>query len=174
MVANRNTSSPLIMGRISGPYGVKGWVRVRPYTSNPDALLGYRPWYLNTGSGTWQRREVLEGRLHGKGLVVRLTDCDDRDAAETLAGTEIGIYRSQLPQTEQDEYYWNDLVGMQVVTLDGEVLGTVNYLLETGANDVLVVAGGDRERLIPFIQEQVVASVDLDAGIIRVDWEADY
>jgi 16S rRNA processing protein RimM len=160
------------MGHITGAYGVKGWVRVRSYTSNPADLLDYQPWYLNI-DGTWQQCEVLEGRLHGKGLVVRLPECADRDAAQALAGTEIGIYRRQLPQTEHNEYYWNDLVGMQVVTLDGDVLGTVDYLLETGANDVLVVAG-ERERLIPFIRGQVVASVDLDAGIIRVDWDAEY
>jgi 16S rRNA processing protein RimM len=160
------------MGHISGPYGVQGWVKVRSYTSMPDDLLTYQPWYLNTG-GSWQRIEVLEGRLHGKGLVARLPDCGDRESAAALTGTEIGIYRSQLPQTEHNEYYWNDLVGAQVVTLDGEVLGVVDYLLETGANDVLVVTG-DRERLIPFIQGQVVASVDLDAGIIRVDWDVDY
>ena len=164
--------TPLVMGRISGPYGVKGWVRVRSYTRQPDDLLTYLPWYLRTGD-TWQAWKLLEGRPHGKGLVVRFPDCGDRESAEALAGTDIGIYRSQLPQTENNEYYWNDLVGAQVVTLDGEVLGTVNHLLETGANDVLVVTG-DRERLIPFIQGKVVASVDLDAGIIRVDWDTDY
>lgn len=176
-MAERNSNAgaedtPLVMGRITGPYGVKGWVRVRSYTRQPDDLLTYLPWSLHSGD-TWQVRELLEGRAHGKGLVARLSGCSDRDAAEALSGTEVGVYRSQLPLAQHNEYYWNDLVGTQVVTLDDKVLGTVNYLLETGANDVLVVTG-DRERLIPFIQGKVVASVDLEAGIIRVDWDADY
>ena len=164
--------TPLVMGRIGGAWGVKGWVKLKSFTSQPDDLLTYLPWYLGSGD-SWQATEVLEGRPHGKGLVARLVGCDDRDAAERLAGTDIGIYRHQLPQAEHNEYYWNDLVGVQVVTLEGKVLGTVDHLLETGANDVLVVAG-DRERLIPFIQGQVIASVDLDAGVIRVDWDPDF
>ena len=162
---------PLVMGRISGAYGVKGWVKVKSYTRQAGDLLSYLPWYLGTGSH-WQATQVLEGRLHGKGLVARLPGCDDRDAAERLAGTDIGIYRHQLPPAEHNEYYWNDLVGVQVVTLGGKTLGSVDYLLETGANDVLVVTG-DRERLIPFIHGQVIASVDLDAGVIKVDWDPD-
>lgn len=164
--------TPLVMGRISGPWGVKGWVKLKSFTSQPADLLGYQPWYLDSG-GNWEATEVLEGRPHGKGLVARLTGCDGRDAAECLTGTDIGIYRHQLPPAEHNEYYWNDLVGVQVVTLAGKTLGTVDHLLETGANDVLVVSG-DRERLIPFIQGQVIASVDLDAGVITVDWDPDF
>lgn len=164
--------TPLVMGRISAPWGVKGWVKVKSFTRQPDDLLAYRPWYLGSGD-SWQATAVLNGHAQGKGLVARLAGCDDRAAAERLAGTDIGIYRHQLPQAEHNEYYWNDLVGVQVVTLEGRALGTVDHLLETGANDVLVVAG-DRERLIPFIQGQVIASIDLDAGVIRVDWDPDF
>lgn len=163
---------PLIMGRITGPYGIQGWVRVIPYTEQNVDLLSYTPWQLHMGDG-WQARAVLEGRAHGKGLVVRLADCPDRACAEALAGTDIGIYRAQLPEAAPGEYYWNDLLGLRVRTLDGRELGTVDHLLETGANDVLVVRG-DRERLIPFLQGTVILTVDLTAGEIRVDWDPDF
>lgn len=116
---------------------------------------------------------MLEGRQHGKGVVAHLQDCDDRDQAQALMGHEIGIRRDQLPVTAPGEYYWSDLHGLKVITLDGEALGTVDHLIETGANDVLVVKG-ERERLIPFISEQVIISVDLDAGEIQVDWDKDF
>ena len=170
--ATPGLDSPIIMGRVTGPYGVKGWVRVMSYTGRPADLLTYMPWHLQRGN-TWQVTRVMESRTHGKGLVVRLPDCHDREQAQALAGSDIGIFRSQLPATGATEYYWSDLFGLRVVTLKGEQLGTVDYLLETGANDVLVVKG-TRERLIPFIQGQVIASVDLGAGEIRVDWDPDF
>ena len=116
---------------------------------------------------------MAEGSRHGKGVVARLVGCDDRDQAQSLMGYEIGVYRDQLPETEPGEYYWNDLKGLKVVTLQGESLGIVDHLIETGANDVLVVKG-ERERLIPFVQDQVVTKVDLDNGEIQVDWDKDF
>jgi len=162
----------LIMGRIASPFGVKGWVRVNAYTAMVDNLLGYSPWYLKLG-GDWQPTKPVDGRPHGKGLVVQLEGCRDRDAAAALTGTDIGIYRSQLPPPEADEYYWSDLIGLQVVTRDGQVLGVVDHLFETGANDVMVVKG-EQEYLVPFIREQVVESVDLESRRIRVDWDPDF
>ena len=160
------------MGRVTGPYGVNGWVRVISYTEPPEELLGYSPWYLQR-SGDWQATRVQEARTHGKGLVVRFPDCRDRDHAQEMAGSDIGIYRSQLPETGEDQYYWCDLLGLQVITLDDTPLGVVDHLIETGSNDVLVVRG-DRERLVPFIPGQVVDAVDLVAGEIRVDWDPDF
>lgn len=165
-------NGPLIMGRIAGPYGVQGWVRVIAYTGQAGNLLVYTPWYLRRGAA-WEASEILEGRVHGKGLVARLAGCRDRETAQTLAGTDVGIYREQLPPAARGEYYWIDLLGIRVVTLEGRELGTVDHLLETGANDVLVVRG-ERERLIPFVQGQVIHSVDLAAGEIRVDWDPDF
>lgn len=162
----------LVMGHIAGPYGVKGWVRVIPYTDTRDALLDYPTWQLHSGDG-WQAVSVLQGKPHGKGLVVQLDGYADRDAAATLSRAEVGVWRSELPATGRDEYYWSDLIGLQVVTLDGTVLGNVDHLIETGANDVLVVRG-EQECLVPFIQGQVIKSVELDAGLIRVDWTTDY
>ena len=170
--APRVEDDPIIMGRIAGPYGVKGWLRVVSYTEQPDTLIEYAPWYLRHGH-RWQPTRVIEVKRHAKGLLVRLPDCDDRDKAVELAGTDIGIYRRQLPVTSRDEYYWDDLIGLPVVTLDGQLLGTVDHLIETGANDVLVVRG-ERERLIPFIRGSVIAQVDLDGRVLRVDWDPDF
>ena len=162
----------LVMGRIASPFGVKGWLRVNAFTAVADTLLDYSPWYLKL-KGQWQAVEPLAGRHHGKGLVVQLKTCHDRDAAAALTGTDIGIYRSQLPPVATDEYYWSDLIGMQVITNDDQVLGVVDHLLETGANDVIVVKGA-HEYLVPYIRGQVVISVDLETRIIRVDWDPDF
>ena len=162
----------LVVGRIASPFGVRGWLRVNAFTAVVDSLLDYSPWYLKL-KGQWQAVELLSGRQHGKGLVVQLKMCHDRDAAAALTGTDIGIYRSQLPPVDADEYYWSDLMGMQVITKDGQVLGVVDHLFETGANDVIVVKG-EHEHLVPYIKEQVVKSVDLETRIIRVDWDPDF
>lgn len=174
MVADSNTpaDSPLVMGRIARPYGVKGWLHVITYTAHPENLLEYLPWYLHR-QGRWQAAELASGRCHGKGLVVQFAQCMDRDAAEALKGIEIGVYRDQLPASGNDEYYWSDLVGLQVITKQHRVLGVVDHLIETGANDVLVVKG-EQEFLVPFIQGQVVEAVDFETREIRVDWDPDY
>jgi 16S rRNA processing protein RimM len=145
---------------------------VYSYTQPRENIIQYQPWQLNQG-GDWQPRQVAEGRRHGKGVIARLADCEDRDQAMLLMDSEIGIRRDQLAAPEPGEYYWNDLQGLEVVTEKGESLGRVDHLIETGANDVLVVRG-DRERLIPFVMQQVVTRVDLDAGTIQVDWDKDF
>ena len=160
------------MGRILAPYGVKGWVKVVTFTEAPENLLAYSPWHLLL-NGCWQVAEVLDGREHGKGLVVHLAGCEDRDSAAGFGGTDIGVYRSQLPAPAADEYYWSDLVGLQVFTLQDTLLGVVDHLIETGANDVLVIRG-EREHLVPFVREQVIKSIDLETGVIRVDWDPDF
>ena len=164
--------TPIVMGRIGGPYGVRGWVHVVSFTMPADNLLDYRPWYL-ARKRDWQLTDVVEARRHGKGLVAKLPGCDDRDAAALLKGMSIGIQRGQLPEPGEDEYYWHDLEGLRVQTTQGMDLGTVDHLIETGANDVLVVKG-ERERLIPFIRGQVVLSIDLVAGEIQVDWDPEF
>jgi 16S rRNA processing protein RimM len=159
---------PIVLGRVAGVYGVRGWVRVFSDTDPRDNILRYAPWLLN---GTLHR--VLEGRKHGKGLVVRLEGCDDRDQAAALVGQAISIYRDQLPAPRPDEFYWADLEGLSVETLNGEPLGRVSHLFSTGANDVLVIKG-ERERLLPFVWDDVVKDVDFDAGVMRVDWDPDF
>lgn len=170
--SNTPADSPIVMGRIARPFGIQGWLHIATYTELPENLLEYQPWYLHR-QGQWQAARLADGRHHGKGLVVKFSDCNDRDAAEALKGIEIGVYRDQLPESAADEYYWRDLVGLQVITQDNRVLGIVDHLLETGANDVLVIKG-EEELLVPFIQGEVVKAVDLESREIRVDWDPDY
>ncbi len=165
------TSQPIILGRISGLFGVRGWVKVYSYTEPREAVLNYDRWLLIRKDG-WQEATVAEGQRHGKTVIVRIEGYDDRDQAAGLVGTEIGVPRDELPETGSDQYYWSDLEGLRVVHRDGSELGRVDYLLETGANDVMVVKG-ETERLIPFVMDKVVLGVDLANGEIRVDWEWD-
>jgi 16S rRNA processing protein RimM len=160
----------LVLGRVSGLYGVRGWVKVFSETEPRDNILSYEPWYLGAAH---RPRRLAEGRLHGKGLVVRLEGCENRDQAAALVGQEIAVRRDQLPPPEIDEIYWFDLEGLTVETLDGVSLGRVDHVFATAGNDVLVVKG-DRERLLPFVWDQVVRDVDLELGRIRVDWDLDF
>ena len=161
----------MILGRISGLFGVKGWVKVYSYTEPREAVLDYDRWLLS-GKNGWQEATVAEGQRHGKTVIVRITGYDDRDQAVGLIGTEIGVPRDELPEADSDHYYWSDLEGLSVVHRDGTELGKVDHLLETGANDVMVVKG-ETERLVPFVMDKVVLGVDLAKGEIRVDWEWD-
>ncbi|MEJ2059743.1 MAG: ribosome maturation factor RimM [Gammaproteobacteria bacterium] len=162
----------VVLGRVSGLYGVKGWVKVFSETQPRENILSYSPWQLKI-QGEWQTRTVETGRRQGKGVVAKLEGCDERDAAAALMGAEIAVSRDQLPPLESGEYYWADLVGLQVETLDGVPLGVVDHLFETGANDVVVVKGA-RERLIPFVRPEVVREIDLAAGRMRVDWDPEF
>lgn len=174
----------LAAGRITGCYGVRGWVKVQPFTENAADLLGFPAWWLQTREGL--KPVVLdEGRAHGRGLVVHLAGVDDRDAAESLRGRDLLVRSGELPDLEEDDFYWHQLENLQVWCRDrdtpgGEdvLLGSVHHLIETGANDVLVVLPcegsiDDRERLIPYLPEEVVRQVDLTTGRISVDWFVD-
>jgi len=173
-----NNMSVVMVGRIAGSYGIKGWVKVSSYTRPLENILHYGPWQLhNSGSGEFMRiAELAESRAHGKGLVAHIVGVDDRDQAGLLNGAEIFVDRDQLPEPDDGKYYWTDLEGMQVETLAGKVLGHVDQMLEAGAADVMVVCG-DAETgaryLIPFIRDEVIVDVDLDAKSIRVDWDND-
>ncbi len=159
------------MGRINAPFGIKGWVKIQPFTETLDALLDYPAWQIGKGS-QWRDVDVEEASVHGDFIVAKLIGCNDRDAALALRGQEIAVNREELPDTEEGEYYWEDLVGLAVVNREGQELGKVSKLLETGANDVLVVKG-EKEILIPFV-EAYVLKVDLAQGRIEVDWGLDY
>ena len=161
----------MILGRISGLFGVKGWVKVYSYTEPREAVLDYDRWLLS-GKNGWQEATVAEGQRHGKTVIVRINGYDDRDQAAGLIGTEIGVPRDELPEADSDHYYWSDLEGLSVVHRDGTEIGKVDHLLETGANDVMVVKG-ETERLVPFVMDKVVLGVDLVKGEISVDWEWD-
>jgi len=161
----------VVLGRIAGVFGVKGWVKVISHTEPREGILEYQNWLLRRGDG-WQAVRVQDGKRHGKSVIAKLTDIEDRDAAAELLDVEIAVTREDLPQTQDDVFYWTDLEGLLVVHRDGRSLGKVAYLMATGANDVLVV-DGDEERLIPFVMGEVILDVDLGKGQISVDWEWD-
>ena len=162
---------PLVLGRISGVFGVKGWVRVFDFSRERGSILEHPRWLLRRGAD-WQEAVLIAGQRHGKGVVAQLEGCEDRDQALALIGVDIAVWPQWLAAPEKDEYYWYQLEGMEVVNLAGEPLGRVDHLIETGANDVLVLSG-ERERLIPYLPE-TVREVDLDTGRMVVDWDKDF
>ncbi len=162
----------VVVGRVVGVFGVRGWVKVQSYTQPRENLLNYQPWLL-VSPGFAHERALLASRFSNKGLLALLAGCSDPTTALPLVGCEIAVPRGVFPAPEAGEYYWTDLVGLQVVTLQGVALGQVVNLLETGANDVLVVQG-ERERLIPYLPEQVVHEVDLAGGRLVVDWDPEF
>jgi 16S rRNA processing protein RimM len=159
------------LGRISGLFGVQGWVKVFSDTRPREAIVNYSPWLVKVG-GTWREIKVEDGRAQGKGVVVKLAGFDDRDQASGLVGAEIAVKIERLPPPRKSEYYWVQLVGLEVINLEGRRLGKVSRLFETGANDVIVVRNG-RERWLPATPN-VIRDVDLRAGVLRVDWDADF
>jgi len=161
----------VVLGKISGIYGVRGMVKVFSFTDLRDAILDYSPWFL----GSELRPYVLEeGRMQGEGVVAKLAEVSDREQARALIGQEIRIARKYLPDLEPGEYYWRDLIGMRVQNLEGQFLGNVKSFLETGANDVMVLDGEKSgELLIPW-SDTSAAGVDQSAGLITVDWQADW
>jgi len=166
----------VVVGQISGPFGVKGWAKVFSFTEPRENIFRYQPWYLcprDQSADCAVEYQVAESRVQGKGLIVLFDGMDEPDSVAELAGAEILVGREQFERTEKSEFYWADLVGLQVSTVDERVLGVVKRLTETGANDVLVVEG-DRRRLIPFLIGTVIRQVDLDNGQIIVDWDPDF
>ncbi len=159
----------LLIGQIGGPWGIKGWVRVLSYSDPREQIFNHRTWNTRLGPLT-----LVEGRAQGKGLVARFDNINDRDAAETLKNQPVTVAKEALPALDEGEYYWFQLEKLQVTNTDGEVLGHVDHLLETGAHDVLVVRFDKGERLIPFVPGVTVTRVDLQGGTIEVDWQADY
>ncbi len=188
-VFEKGAADKVIIGQLHGPHGIKGWNKLQAFTETPDSIADYRQWYIRPSQGRgaqgdWQAVEWEELRWQGKRLVVRLKGSTDRNRAEELAGCNIAISTTDLPRLAQGEYYWHQLQGLQVVTQhNGEpvLLGIVSGMLETGANDVLVVHGkgvegalDEQERLIPWLPGDVIEHVDLQLGCIRVQWAPDF
>jgi len=163
----------VVMGKVAAAHGVQGWIKVQPYTAEPGSLVDYRTWWLGDEQQGWRELDVLKSELRGKSVVAQLMGCHDRSVAEQYKGLLVAVQRSKLPKPDEDEYYWSDLIGLEVVTPDGERLGVVDNLLDTGANQVLCVRGAEKEILIPFIA-QVIRQVDMEGKVICADWAADY
>jgi 16S rRNA processing protein RimM len=166
------TRKLVTLGRISGVYGVRGWVKVQSYCEPRANIVGFDNWTVRQ-RGSERTIEVEDGRAQGTNVVAKLRGVDDRDQARGLIGAEVAVERAALPKCEPGEYYWTDLEGLEVVTPGGVRLGEVAHLVATGEHDVLVLAGRP-ERLIPFVPGTVIQSVDLDAGVIVADWSAEF
>ena len=165
-----SVNKQVALGYVAAVYGIEGWVKVRSWTRPIEAILQYQPWLLGEDK---KPVKIVDGRKQGKGLVALLPGFEDREKAATLVGQQIFVGHDQLPATAEGEYYWSELEGLEVRTTRGEVLGRVERLMETGANDVLVIRG-EREHLVPFVHGQYVKGVDLEAGSIEVDWDPEF
>ena len=176
----------VVVGRITTVFGVKGWVKVHSYTEPMENILGYRSWYVERKDGQkgeWQPIEIEDAKRHQKGLIALIEGVSDREQARSYCQCDIAVPEREMPELEQGDFYWHQLEGLKVYSCDAEgrelLLGKVDHLMETGANDVVVVKACEgsidqRERLIPWLPDQVIKQVDIDGGAIRVDWDSEF
>ncbi len=168
-----------VLGRVTSVFGVQGWLKIYSYTQPADNILSYPEWVLCSHAGQRTAVSVVEGRWHGKTLIAKLRGVSDRNQAAAFADHEIRVATTELPELPEGEYYWYQLEKLAVFTLEGERFGVVDHLIETGANDVLVVKPDeqsldDRQRLIPFVPETYIRVVDLEGGALTVDWDPEF
>ena len=172
MAMDVNDDRRILLGKVVGVHGIQGWVKIESHTQPRSNIFRYVPWTLRHRDVEYTI-EVVTGREQGKGLVAHWAALEDRNQAEALIGAEIWVPRGALPPIHPDEYYWADLVGLRVIGVDGFEFGRVSHLFTTGANDVMSVMA-ERERLIPFLKDDVIKHVDLVSGLIEVDWDPDF
>jgi 16S rRNA processing protein RimM len=171
-----NTENLIIVGKLGSSYGIRGWLRIFSFTELPDSIFDYTPWYIQR-AGQWQEVIVESFKPHNHDMIVKLKGIDDRDQANALTNIEVFVDAEKLPALNNGDFYWKDLIGCRVKTVNGYDLGQVTDLMETGSNDVLVVkanlkdAFGTTERLIPFVDDQFIKQVDLVTKMIVVDWD---
>jgi 16S rRNA processing protein RimM len=171
-------AEPIVMGKFGAVYGIKGWLKVHSYTDDAESIFEYKP-LLMKSKGQLQEVNITAWKRHGNGFVAKIAEFDVREEAQALVGLELFVDSKKLPELEED-FYWRDLVGCQVQTDKGYDLGVVTEMMETGSNDVLVVkansndAFGQKERLIPFIEQQVISNIDITSKLIIVNWEPDF
>ncbi|ARU55302.1 16S rRNA-processing protein RimM [Oleiphilus messinensis] len=175
-----------VVGKITTAYGVKGWVKIFSFTDPIENILKYKHWVLQkpgipgrSSNGQQNSCSVIKGKHHGKGVVALLEGCQNRDDALALQGAEIAVRKQELPELDAGEFYWHQLEGLAVVLEEGVKLGRVDHLIETGSNDVLIVkptpdSMDDKERLIPYLPDQVIKSVNLESGLLTVDWDPEF
>jgi len=177
-------NNPIVIGQVSGVFGVHGWVKVFSHTEPRENILNYDPWLVKgkateAGRAEWRLISFIKGRKQGKTIVAQLKGVDNRDKAHALIGCDVAIRDEQLKKLEENEFYWRELKGLKVINCDSEELGLVKEMMATGANDVMVVklsakrakASKKTELLIPYLIDSVIKKVDLDNGLIQVDWE---
>lgn len=161
------------VGRVAGVFGVRGWLRIFSFTDPLRNILDYGPWYLGPHPDRQRIFRVVDGAPHGRGIIARLEGIEDRDVARTLIGEPISVRRECFGGTREGEYFWSDLMGLRVINEEGIEFGRIVEMIETSANDVMVVVG-ERRRLLPFLSGTVVKSVDPASGVVRVDWDAGF
>lgn len=171
-----NTDNLIVVGKLGSSYGIRGWIRIFSFTEIPDSIFDYTPWYIQR-AGQWQEIIVESFKPHNQDMIVKLKGIDDRDQANALTNAEVFVDAEKLPALSNGDFYWKDLIGCRVKTVNGYDLGLVTDLMETGSNDVLVVkanlkdAFGATERLIPFVEDQFIKQVDLTTKTVLVDWD---
>ena len=163
----------ILLGRIVGAFGIRGQIKIESWTEPREAIFRYQPWILVDAAGGEREFTGARGKQSGKHLVADFPGVDDRNVVEAMRGTDIYVLRSALPPPKAGEFYWIDLEGFRVVTVDGVDFGTVSHLFSTGANDVLSIRG-DRERMVPFVEPDFVKSVDFEGRLITVDWDPEF
>ena len=174
-----NSSENILLGCIGAPYGIKGWVKITTYTDTPENIFEYTPWLLEV-AGEWREVEVEQWRPHGKVVVAKLAESNDRDGAVRLTSCKIAVRPDQLTDLGDNDFYWRELIGMEVKNTKGYHFGHVDALMETGSNDVLQVkanirdAFGKNERLIPLVDGEVIINIDRENRLIEVDWDPDF
>jgi len=173
VTASAGPVDPVVIAQLGRPYGIKGWAWLQVFTRPVENIKRYRDVYLRDDRGEIRPMRIEKLAVHPKGVTAKFDGVEDRTAVEQLGRAEIVVGRDALPPAGPEEYYWRDLIGCEVVHQSGQSLGQVREMMETGANDVLVV-DGDRERLIPFLPDEVIRSVDLDARRIEVDWDPEF
>ncbi|MFW1678739.1 ribosome maturation factor RimM [Pontibacter sp. JAM-7] len=177
-MSSKNSEATVVLGSVTAVYGIKGWVKVYSHTDPLENIFSYGPWLMEF-DGEWKPVAVEAGKPHGKGLVAKLTGVNDRTLASKYCGKEIRVDASQLPELAAGEYYWSQLENLMVYTESGQLLGKVSHLMETGANDVLVVKGTEqsidrKQRLLPWLPDQVIKEINLESGTMRVDWDPEF
>lgn len=168
---NREGDRVVVLGRVAGAFGVAGWVKIRSYTDPPDNILKYPVWQLGR-PGSWTELTLEGGRVTAKGILAKLAGIDSPEQARERTGAEVGVWRSHLPPLAPGEYYWSDLEGAEAYSPGGERLGRIDHF-RNAPGGTIVVVHGEREHWIPFVKERVL-EVDLDAGRVVFDWEADW
>ena len=177
-MATIDVNDLVVMGRVVAPYGVFGWLKIVPDTEEFDGLLDYKTWWVGKSESgkdnDWRELKVESAKTHNDVLVVKLQGIDDRDAAFACKGKQVAVPRALLPKLKAEEYYWSDLIGLNVKNQQNVDFGKITDVFATGANDVVVAKSEDGiERLIPYIA-QVIINVDLAAKIMLVDWDAEF
>ena len=162
----------IILGRIGAPQGIHGWLRITSHTSPPTNILNYTTWQIKRGQA-WSSLSPEETKTQGNKLLVKLPDCDSPEVAKQWTNTLIAIYQNELPKLPEDEFYWSDLINCQVVTSEGVLLGNVTQLLETGANDVLIIEGNEQRHLVPYTDD-TIQHIDLSNQLITVQWDPNF